>query len=160
MSGQDPTPELAALEGQLRLLAPREGSLDRDALLYRAGQASARGGWLWPLTAAVSTLTAVALGVALASHPGPRVVERVVYVPVERPAPEAPRDTSVGEPISPEPARPIALHELPPHLRLREQLLRWGLDGLGEAPVTSAPAPHARDLLSHYAELSKGEPLP
>lgn len=83
-----------AIEAALASLQWRPPSLDRGRVLYLAGQASVRGpkgalhagraGWLWPLSAAASLLLAVALGGALLSSARPQVIERVVYVPVER----------------------------------------------------------------------------
>ena len=154
MPGQEPTPELTELEEKLRRLAPGEGKLDRDALLYRAGRASARRGWLWPAVACVSSLTAAVLGVVLATRPAPAVVERIVYVPAEAHAPAPPTDIPPGE----LPAYPVALEDLPPRLRLQERLLLRGLDGLGERPP--APAPASRDFFSHYSDFIKGESNP
>jgi hypothetical protein len=152
MSEPDATPELVALEEQLRLLAPREGTFDRDALLYRAGRASVHGGWGWPMATVLSSVVAVVLaGVLVMRSP------QVVYIPVERPAPtldEAP-------PISTEPTairEPVALEELTPYQRLQEHLLRWGLDGLPTPPPVESPP--ASDTFSHYSQLQRGESQP
>lgn len=104
-------PELGKLEAALAELAPRAVSLDRDRLMYLAGQASvatsgsgirensernpqptsdfsrsrlravARRGWRWPVAFSGMSALAAALLVILVSRP-PRVVERVVRVTV------------------------------------------------------------------------------
>jgi hypothetical protein len=149
-----PRPELTALERSLRGLAPDPGGLDRDTLLFRAGQAAAPRRWLWPTATAVSTAAAIVLGGLLALRPSPG--ERVVYVPVPVPVPapaavpETPPDTgSASEDHAPP-------EELPPHRRLLEHLLRWGLDGLGQPPPPPAPRPRP----NAHPYLSSGELLP
>jgi hypothetical protein len=154
MSEPDATPELAALEAELRRLAPREGDIDRDALLFRAGRASARGGWAWPLTAALSTCVAVALAGVLTLRP-----PRVVYVTVERPAAPAEESPPISDEPPPAVREPVAVEELPPYQRLQEHLLRWGLDGL-PAPPPPAESRPASDHFSHYSQLLRGESSP
>ena len=84
-------PELKALEADLATLRPRSDRLDRDRLMFLAGQASAgrpvpprRNGVrriaAWAATMAATAAAAVALTLVL-GHPSPRGVERVVYVP-------------------------------------------------------------------------------
>jgi len=99
--------------------------------------------------AAAAALAAVALGegVLLANRPAPTVVERIVVVQADPPAPPAPV-------VEPEKVRenPVASAPRPtfgpgrtPHDRLTWQVLRYGLDGL-PAPVKSAwtdREPHA-----------------
>jgi len=49
MSESTSDPKLAALEKSLTALVPVPGRIDRDQLLFRAGQASVRTRfWLWP----------------------------------------------------------------------------------------------------------------
>ncbi|MFO0841751.1 MAG: hypothetical protein U0797_05030 [Gemmataceae bacterium] len=149
MSEQHPAPELAALADELRRLAPREPALDRDATLFRAGRASATRGWLWPAAAAASSLTAVLLGGALYLQPPPQAVTvetRVAFEPAYPAVEVIPREES-----------PV-YEGLPPHRRLQEHLLRWGLDGL-EPPPPSPPAP-GRPYSSYYSDFSRGEPAP
>jgi hypothetical protein len=159
--GQEPgpAPGLSALEQELRRLSPREAALDRDALFFRAGQASARTRWLWPAATAASSLAAVVLAAVVAFQPPPQAAERVVYVPVERPAP-APRPSAVtAAEERPEPAGPPS-EQIPAYHRLQEHLLRWGLDGLGQ-PAAPAPAPETTpDVFSLYSRLSSGVPTP
>jgi hypothetical protein len=135
-----PAPELTALEEALRRLAPAPAALDRDRLLFRAGQAAAPRRWFWPAATAVSTATASVLAVLLACRPAP-VVERIVPVPVERPAPaplgEGPNDPEDSS-VPPEARTPGGLVS---QRQLEEHLLRRGLDGLGEPPPPPDPGP-------------------
>jgi hypothetical protein len=140
-------PELRPLADALRALAPH-GGVDRDDLLFRAGQASVPRPrrWPWLLASALSTSAALALGAVLLWRP-PTVhtVERVVIVTVERqvrvpaePAPPIAPPTADPPDVPPESATPAGPHAA--HRHLQEQLLRWGLDGLG-MPPPSQPLP-------------------
>ena len=132
-------PELTSLEAALAGLAPRPARLDRDRLMYRAGQKSrAALRWLWPASTAASALAAGCLAVALALRPAPPVVERVVYLPAPEVAPA---------PDSPAPAAADSRAGLAGYLRLQERLLRAGLDGLPEPPPEAPPPPQTRDSL-------------
>src|SRR5262249_30724133 len=75
--GQTRTPALNARAGALAGLKPRPAALDRDALMFRAGRASAPRGWKWPLATAALSLVALGLGIALLVRPQPQVVERI-----------------------------------------------------------------------------------
>jgi len=131
MSGSDLDPELIALEQSLTRLEPR-GQLDRDAVLFRAGQAAGRGRHLWQATTALSTFAALFLGWLLWNRPTPEperiiqtiIVERPVLPPVEPPLP--PRTT-------PEP-RILADSGTADYLRRRKEVLRWGAEMLPQAP--------------------------
>ena len=102
-------PELKAVEAELASLRPREDRLDRERLVFRAGQTSAGGDrasrgaaarGAWPAAFAGMTAVAAALAVALAVRPGPQVVERVriVKVPVASDeAAESRTDTREGD---------------------------------------------------------------
>jgi len=130
------------LEDRLRGLAPAGPALDREATLYRMGRASAPPRWPWQAASLVAALVAVGLGVAWWQERGRppvevvRVVERVVEVPVAVPVP-AP---SPGEAVTyPWPAPD--LRDRPLYLRLQDQVLRHGLDGLMALPT---PRPTGR----------------
>jgi hypothetical protein len=145
MSSPAPDPSLAAVEAALAGLAPRPGNIDRDQLLFRAGQASVRRrGWLWPTAAALSTTFAAALGLLLLLRPEPSPVERVVVVKVVEPAPTPP---PAPEPPAPLPSGALVWHVDEPgpvpsdYLRLRDQMIRWGADALPSAAPVSAPPP-------------------
>jgi hypothetical protein len=141
-------PHLTELEAALHGLQPR-ADLDRPALWYHAGRASVRRGWAWPLATGMSLALAAVCCLLLLTRPA---AERVVYVhvppPVRPPEPEPPSP-------APEPGAPFAVAvpettvgALPGSLRLREQVLRWGLDGLPmpQEPSSSAPA----DTPAHF----------
>ncbi len=118
MSGPTHDPELTALEDALVRLAPASG-VNRDALMFRAGQASVRRR-AWPIAAVASTLTAAGLAAVLLLRP-PTVLERVVLVEPS-PAPTAPQqDDSAAD-----------------YLRLRDRLERESDDA--PPPNPAAPA--------------------
>jgi hypothetical protein len=136
---------LAALEAALAGLAPRPPDLDRDRLLFRAGQESAaRRGRLWPWASGLLAAVAAGLGAVLLLRPDPPPVERIVYVPVKEEAP---------------PVQPVAIHPAAPAapadsdedaaaaararfsaFQLQRQVLRWGLDAM---PFGTAPRDNA-----------------
>lgn len=120
--------ERAALEGALRALQPLPPRLDRDQLLFRAGQESVRQSrWIWPSVAAASLLLTVGLSGYLAVRP-PR--ERVVLVQVENPS----------SPEAPSPSRPVRqTGELLAYLHLREQIVEHGVETLRPSPPVPVP---------------------
>jgi hypothetical protein len=144
-------PELNALADALRRLAPSSGQLDRDELMFRAGQASARRSWRWPLATALSTAVALGLGaVLLFRPPTTHVVERIVQVPVEKAplAPVAPPDVPAPAPVeAPAPSSPGAAPfvALERYRQIEERLLLRGLEGLG-TPPPAPPPPRRSDL--------------
>ena len=81
------TPAQGELERALAGLRPIPMSIERDRLMFRAGQASVRRrNLIWPAAAAVLT---VLLGASLfyretRRQPEPEVIERVEYAPMER----------------------------------------------------------------------------
>jgi hypothetical protein len=135
-------PGLAGLEAALAALAPKPGRIDRDALLFRAGQVSVRTrGWTWPCAAAGLGLLAISLGAVLAFRPAPAPEIRIVYRTVkEPPAP------SEREPITAPPGKPTVAQQPTnaderqspmSYLDLERQVVRWGLDGVPATPETS-----------------------
>jgi hypothetical protein len=142
---------LAELAAALAGLAPRPPDIDRDRLLFRAGQESAaRRGRLWPWATGLLAAVAAGLGAVLILRPDPQPVERVVYVPVKE---EAPR------------VQPVAMHPVAPAMpadsdesaadaaerarfgafQLQRQVLRWGLDGMpSAAPLRDTASPGKR----------------
>jgi hypothetical protein len=148
-------PELSRLANSLADLQPRARPLDRDTLMFRAGQASVpRAGWQWPLVASLSSVLAVVFGAALllraAAGPAyqpvgsPVPASRSLHFPVPTvPSPAPPEETPLASPYGParEPAAPR-------QAQLQEQLLRWGLDGLPPAsPAPARPRPESIDML-------------
>ncbi len=161
MSGlNDPAtpPELTALEAALGDLVLRPAGVDRDAVLFRAGQVAAPRRWFWPCATLAASAAAVVLGVLLALRPAPEVRERIVYVPA--PAHRAPERTQGADALrSPEqgadaPRSPDADPSAPvyssPQRRLEEHLFRWGLDGLGDPGPDPEPPARPGELLSHF----------
>jgi hypothetical protein len=169
MSGlPDPAipPELTTLEGALRDLLPRTASVNRDGLLFRAGQAAAPWRWVWPCATAAASAAAVVLGVLLVLRTAP--VERIVYVRVQGPsAQQGPRgvdpprspnqgvdmprspNEEVDSPRSPNRGVDGPLSPYSPQRRLEEHLLRWGFDGLGVPVPDANPAERRFEFLSH-----------
>jgi hypothetical protein len=82
---------LKAVEADLALLRPREDRLDRQRLIFLAGQASVSEAghrqrtsfqrWAWPASFGAMTAVAGSLLVLLLVRPEPQVIERLVYVP-------------------------------------------------------------------------------
>jgi hypothetical protein len=106
--------DLTPLEAALARVVPAPARLDRDALMYAAGRASAKRSRLWPVVAAGFAMLSLALGVHLASDK-PRVVETPVYVrepsPVDIPYSGYDVDTSRFDELL---RRTSPLGELPP----------------------------------------------
>src|SRR5713226_4557945 len=100
--------------------------------MFRAGRASRPGhAWLWSTLTAMLAVTAAGLGTALAFRPEPKTQVKMVYVPVQQPAPprvvvDKPTEPEVETPPSPG-QEPVPAG--PNTLQLQRNLLRWGLDG-------------------------------
>jgi hypothetical protein len=134
---------LNALEGALAALHPHPGRLDRDRLLFRAGQASVRRGWQWPTATAVLTAVAASLAGLMLLRP-PSVVERVVYVS-QPPEPKGSAPEGLPRPsetTAPREYGPLAaaVRDRPPsrlgNLRLRDLALERGVEALPDLPST------------------------
>lgn len=136
-------PEREPLESALAGLKPAATTLDRDRLMFAAGQAAApKRTWLWPASSAALFCLSLGLGVALAARPAPIETVRVVYLPAETrdikqaaPAPE-PEMTPAPAPRSDPDAR---VADTTPalggdYLQLRRQVLRFGVESLPDAP--------------------------
>ncbi|HVX12014.1 MAG TPA: hypothetical protein VHC22_12595 [Pirellulales bacterium] len=159
---------LRRFEAELSALAPRAVQLDRDRLMFLAGQASAgtpadgylSRRWIWPVSFSAMSALAASLLVLLILRPAPQVVERIVRVPVEA-APQVPSDPmeddrgdlvaepSFDGPAPIETARRADLARGPAtapvvgtaYLDLRDRVLAMGIESW-QAP--SSP-PHAND---------------
>jgi len=144
MSTSDP--KLAALEKSLAAMVPVPGRIERDQLLFRAGQASVRTRvWLWPTSTALLTVVAAALAVTLALRPAPVPVERIVYVPVPQPSTAVPaaKPDEVASTSSPQPIFSFTDSDnlwanSAEYLQQRNQAIRWGVDALPPAPSTAS----------------------
>ncbi|HWG45226.1 MAG TPA: hypothetical protein VN688_20850 [Gemmataceae bacterium] len=139
MSERSEDLELTGLESALRGLQPQVETLDRAVLMYRAGRASARG-WGWPLATLGATTLAIVLGILPLIRPAPVVVERIVYLPAPQPQPPAPTPEESVTPSTPDSivVEPLDASPRSRYLRMQEQVLRWGLDGL-PMPPPAAP---------------------
>jgi len=109
------------LENALSSLKPAALNLDRDKLMFRAGQSSARRqNFAWP---AVAVLLAVMLGASLLYRP-PAQTERIVYVP----QPATPDNTYSSLMVETE--RPPRSAQ---YIHLRDKILAEGMDALPES---------------------------
>ncbi len=122
MSTEEPLrPELAAVEAALASLTLRPAAVERDRLMFLAGQAAAlkatrrRGAWLWPCATAAALLLALGLGLR-----GPRPSEPV---PSQATASTTPRT----DPNT--------------YAKLRALLLARGVEALPEPTVSSDRSP-------------------
>jgi hypothetical protein len=144
MSGPTPDAALKAVEAALAALTPAAGTLNRDVLLFRAGQASRQGaGRLWKAAAAGLALVAAGLGAVLLLRPTPQPQVQVVYVPINEPAPPGIGDKVAGTQMeAPEtsPSKP-AQPSLTSAWQLRQYLLQGGLDSLPAPPPDPASEP-------------------
>jgi len=145
------TPAQRELELALSSVRPARGGLNRDRVLFRAGQASARrqgmrmAGAMGVLSGLLAT---VAVMLAL-DTPQTRVLEHIVYR-------EAPAPTHLASHEAVESLPQAALSPLPSpgaqaeYLRLRQAVLERGLDELPAAPA-SAARDDLKDLLDSVA---------
>lgn len=141
-------PELSAIEAALGSLVPARSRIDRDLVMFRAGQAAARAPSrsrrAWIACAASLGLVALAEALLLAHRPPQPIVERVVVArePAKPPV-EVPHESAVAAkpaaPVSGSSANEFALGRTA-YERLAEQVIRYGLDGL-PAPAATAWAP-------------------
>ena len=102
-----PDPELKTVESALGALKPSPSRIDRDRVMFLAGQAAARrrtaGQWAWVAVAAGLGLVSLVEAGMLARRP--EVVERVVYVTRPDTSPETafPDRLAAERDIPPEP---------------------------------------------------------
>jgi hypothetical protein len=126
--GQEAT-GLNELEAALGALSPRPASVDRGAILYRAGLAA--GARPWRRATAVSTLVALALAGVLVTRPA---AERPV--PVPSPAVHH-LDSATSPDVESVPSGGVEGPSL--YLQMQEQVLSRGLDGLPSFQMRSEP---------------------
>jgi hypothetical protein len=148
MSQRSSDPELNDIESALGGLVPIPSRLDRDALMFRAGMASARsasrGRWVWPSIAATLAVGLISESVVMAVRPGPRVIERMVVVREPVPetstspesdiaAPHLASQYSVNDARSSEPPSLVSMWPaISEYHRIEDLVLRLGLDALPE----------------------------
>jgi hypothetical protein len=133
------------VERALRELAPAPGGLDRDRLMYRAGQIAApRTTLLWPASTVVLGAAAVFLAVLLVAGWEARQFANLPVpapTPVPRPIEKAPLQPS--RPMGPE-ATPVSAEDQERtsdlvHFRMQDQVMRWGLDAVPAPPPDTGP---------------------
>jgi hypothetical protein len=127
-------PELKAVEAALARLTPASPAVDRDRLMFRAGQAARPPRqWLWPTATAALALVSLGLTLLLAQRPAVVFQERLVYVVVPPPP-------SLDPPTAASTTDATTSEALAAYHRLQEQVLQHGLDGIPEPP----PSPPSR----------------
>jgi hypothetical protein len=133
LENASPEPEMSEIEAALGSLVPTRSRIDRDRVMFRAGQASSRppssNGRAWMAIAASLALVASAEGFLLARRPSIEVVERIV---VDREPASSPIVRPVERVANPAPSQAgnfLGMGQSA-HDRLAEQILRYGLDGL------------------------------
>lgn len=159
MSSEEFSQDVNDVERALRSLRPASPPLDRDRLMFLAGQAAAppartvnrlrtKTEMFWPSAAAAMTLVSLGLGMTLALRP-PTVIERAVLVPAaQRPEENAPRQPqpvrlessdSVADagPLKSEAVAAVSTRSGDRYLRLRDQAIAHGIDFVDSlSPVT------------------------
>jgi len=185
MSSEEFSEDLSELERTLRSLRPASPQLDRDRLMFLAGQASAaplsatvkalrpRAAIFWPSATAAMTLVSLGLGMTLALRP-PTIVERVVQVPapvrvvqeITLPDPKPARiesSNAVAEAPSRQSKTVATVSGGGQYLRLRDQAIAHGIDFVDSlAPVTrttKSPTSHdsRQELLEQMLRRQKSE---
>jgi hypothetical protein len=157
--------DLNGLPDILRRLRPTTAALNRDALMYGAGLASAPRLWPWRLATAVAVVFACAFAVAFLAVANRAPVVAVPQSSFPRSPAAAAQDDVPADGVPGVPQVDEAGPSLPssPWLgsaapdgqrqKLRDHLLQWGLDGLG-AP----PTPPARRSLDELLRTTEREP--
>jgi hypothetical protein len=150
--------ELTAMEAALASLVPTDSTVDRDRLMYRAGQASAtvahpKSVWngasrLWTLVSAASVLAAIMFGMLYFHGLIDRAETRIVYIEVEKPKPaDAPKklwyDLPAGKVAEREPAPSTFSNERMNYLALTQIIAAHGVEGI---PELTPPSPASNSL--------------
>lgn len=131
MPHEVPDPQSAALEAALRSLTPLPDRIERDRLMFRAGQASVpRRGWLWPSSTAAMSLVAAILGGLLLQRPPLRL--------------EPPTMPLAGSPA-------MEHAETPDYLRLRQLALGGDMTSLSSPLSRPTAAPQETPFASPSA---------
>jgi hypothetical protein len=156
MASNDFDPDLNHLGRELRGLTPRPCPIDRDAVMFRAGQSSVPRNWLWPVLTALATCAAVTFGAALLVQPGPEVM----YPPGKPYGQQATPTWPSGPPGLPDDLPPGMAGNQPAaaeeeswptpdtnYFHTQNNVLRWGLAGVPLPPTASPPRTERRDML-------------
>jgi hypothetical protein len=168
-----PPPERDELAEALGSLRPRPVELDRDRLMFRAGQAAAAARYRrWQWGGGLLTVSSLCLTLALLLRPAPEPQIRTVHIPAAVPhkqlkLPVAPDELT--PPTEPAPAAPAVPGTHAWHLE--KALLQANLDepvplaGLPETEENATPVGRRvrscwewrRDLILHPSILEEGE---
>jgi hypothetical protein len=147
MSSETHDPELASLAAGLAKLAPSAGRLDRDQLLFRAGQTSAgQRGWLWPGVAAFLAFAVGAVGLSDLLRSAPQRVQCVIYQRVEPPVSPA-QQVADRQPAPQYPAATASDQSEAPvveqsYVRLQRLVFAFGVDALPNPPTAASSGGH------------------
>jgi hypothetical protein len=145
------TPAELELESALGGLRPAAVAVERDRLMYRAGQSSARRRNLaWPI---LSIALALMLGVSLLHQPEAQEqtveVEKLVYIKEAEP----PTQSVLQAAIQGAQPDPYQLEAQANYVKLRDKVLTEGLDVLPKRTTYSARA--ARERGEDYLTIRK-----
>jgi hypothetical protein len=145
MSQEHRDPTLMNLEAALAGLTPRPAALDRDRVMFRAGQRSAeRRPLFWPAAAAILALSTGVLSAFLLLRSEPPVIERIVYLPGRAPNTQTLDNANTPGAETPPDA------ELARAIALRRDLLLHGAEALpinpDAAPLAVVPDDGAADV--------------
>lgn len=129
---------LSDIRAALAALTPAPPAIDRDAILYRAGQASMKRGWAWPATSGVLATVAAVLGTMLVLQPKPDPLHETPLARVDVPA----SPVQQGKNAMVRTARTSTVdvdhlgygRDIAEYRMVQDQLLRWGLDALPSPP--------------------------
>ncbi len=148
----------AELENALKGLAPAPAAIDRDRLMFLAGQAGSRRALLWKLTSGMFAAASLALALILLLRPPAEI--RTVHVVVPGPSPrEIPESKPQENPFTnTEPVPALTPDNTLPDLayyRLQQQIMRFGVDGI---PALSHPGPPIYDPPVTVDRLGKMSP--
>ncbi len=131
--------ELAEFHAALARLKPTPDGIDLAQLMYQAGRRSAsRPSGVWRIATAASLLLSLVLGSMLWLRPVPPPTERIVRVFVQPPAPPPEPPSPANDAPPPVATEPRGTIEPNDYLRLRRDILTYGLDAL--PPPTPWPA--------------------
>jgi hypothetical protein len=145
MSEEAHNSDLEQVAGALASLKPVASRINRDRLLFRAGQVTAgRRQRLWIGLSAILALSTSGLAAVVVAQPGPELVERIVYVNAK---PTLPASESTGErPVREETVDRPAVADMPGHavhtcFQLEQLVLRSGVDALPAVPAGADEIP-------------------
>ena len=144
--------DLKTFEAELATLVPRTDRLDRDRLIFLAGEqsaaasnrrATAHRGWVWPAAFSAMTAVAATLAMIVLLRPQPQVVVRLVEVPAEPVVAEDPSPSETIEPALSEPEHAEPPNDSPADVPGAGGSIFWALIGLPWPPDRPAAWPNS-----------------